>query len=124
MDDVDIEKIRKSLADRFDFDPCPVSGDEKVGISRNVLTGLMPINGVRTLPERGTTGWYIWAGEAMSLEPHFFEPLHVAHLASWAPSIVGYLILPPGWRFLVAPGYEDVWFDEDVDLQPVEDVGQ
>jgi hypothetical protein len=23
-----------------------------------------------------------------------------------------YLGLAPGWRFLIAPGYEDVWFDE------------
>jgi hypothetical protein len=22
-----------------------------------------------------------------------------------------YLALPPGWRFLLAPGYEDVWYD-------------
>jgi hypothetical protein len=25
-----------------------------------------------------------------------------------------YLALPPGWRFLIAPDYEDVWFDESL----------
>jgi len=35
----------------------------KVGIARNVTSGLMPINGLRHPPEGDTTGWYIWAGE-------------------------------------------------------------
>ena len=27
-------------------------------------------------------------------------------------STLPYLGLAPGWRFLIAPGYEDVWYDE------------
>lgn len=38
-------------------------------------------------------------------------PLHVGHLAEWCPDALPYLALPPGWRFLIAPGYEDVWED-------------
>ena len=121
MEETELQKKREALVTRFGFTPVPVRDDEKVGISRNVLTGLMPINGVRARPERGTTGWYIWAGEEMSSDPNFFEPLHVSHLATWAPSILAYLTLPPGWRFLVAPSYEDVWFDEEVDLRSVDE---
>lgn len=83
----------------------------KVGIARNVRTGLMPLNGLRHPPEGDTTGWYIWAGEELSDAPDFFEPLHVAHLAEWCPAALKYLGLPPGWRFLTAGAYEDVWAD-------------
>jgi hypothetical protein len=83
----------------------------KVGISRNVLTGLKPLNGLRHPPVGDTTGWYIWAGEEISQDPDFFVPLHVAHLEEWCPSILRFLGLPPGWRFLTAEDYEDVWED-------------
>ena len=83
----------------------------KVGISLNVKDGLQPINGLRHPPERDTTGWYIWAGEDFSDDPDFFVPLHVEHLHEWCPQIIKYLGLPPGWRFLTANDYEDVWED-------------
>jgi hypothetical protein len=82
-----------------------------VGISLNVKNGLQPINGLRHPPEGDTTGWYIWAGEDFSDDPDFFVPLHVKHLNEWCPEIVKYLGLPPGWRFLIANDYEDVWED-------------
>lgn len=42
----------------------------------------------------------------------YFEPCHVEHLETICPSVMPYLLLPPGWRFLIAPDYEDVWFDD------------
>jgi len=30
------------------------------------------------------------------------------------PQVLDYLALPPGWRFLIAPDYKDVWFDENL----------
>ena len=99
---------------RFDASPMGVDGGTKVGISRNVRNGVMPINGLRHPPENGTTGWFIWAGEELSSDPDFFVPLHVEHLAEWCPQVIPYLALPPGWRFLLAPGFEDVWQDESL----------
>ena len=61
-----------------------------------------------------TSGWYIWAGEEFSKDPNFFMPLHIGHLKEWCPEIVKYLGLGPGWRFLIAPGYEDVWEDKSL----------
>src|ERR1700694_3657705 len=55
----------------------------KVGIARNVRSGLKPINGLRHPPEGDTTGWYIWAGEEVSADPGFFVPLHFEHLEEW-----------------------------------------
>jgi hypothetical protein len=73
----------------------------------------MPVNGLRHSPEGDTTGWYIWAGEGGPARGgDFFAPLHIEHLAECCPMVVPYLALPPGWRFLVAHDYEDVWYDE------------
>jgi len=86
----------------------------KVGIAFNVKEGLMPINGLRHPIEGDTSGWYIWAGEEFSEDPNFFIPLHIEHLADWCPEVIKYLGLAPGWRFLFAPGYEDVWEDKSL----------
>jgi hypothetical protein len=82
----------------------------KAGVARNVSDGV-PVHGLRHPPEGDTTGWYIWAGEELSTDPDFFEPVHVEHLTGLRPEIVKYLALPPGWRFLIAGDYEDVWYD-------------
>jgi hypothetical protein len=86
-------------------------GHVKVGLARNVQTGLQPLNGLRHTPEGDTTGWYIWAGVEFSQAADFFEPVHVAHLAAICPSILRLLGLPPGWRFLANGEYVDVWED-------------
>ncbi|MEM7248607.1 MAG: hypothetical protein AAF533_24970 [Acidobacteriota bacterium] len=109
---------RKEVAARYGFEPITCPEHEKVGVSRDVGTGVMPIHGMRLRPENGTAGWYLWAGEDMSDEPDFFEPLHVSHLQERCPEVLPFLELPPGWRFLLAPGHEDVWHDPDVDLSP------
>lgn len=75
------------------------------------MTGL-PVNGLRHPAKDGTCGWYVWTGgEIDQLDDSFFAPMHLAHLVDEHPVIVPFLALPPGWRFLIAPGHEDVWFD-------------
>jgi hypothetical protein len=86
----------------------------KVGIALNVKEGLQPINGLRHSTEGDTSGWYIWAGEDFSEDPNFFVPLHIEHLSEWCPDVVKFLGLAPGWRFLIAPGFEDVWEDKNL----------
>jgi hypothetical protein len=68
------------------------------------------VNGLRHPPEGSTNGWYIWTGE-LSQAPDFFQPLHPVHLIERCPEIAKFLDLPPGSRFLIAPGYEDTWTD-------------
>lgn len=53
----------------------------------------------------------IYGGEHSSADD-FYQALHVAHISQYCPEIVPYLALPPGWRVLLAPGHEDVWFDD------------
>lgn len=85
-----------------------------MGIAHNVRSGLQPLNALRHPPEEGTSGWYIWAGEELSQASDFFAPLHISHLKEWCPQLLPYLGLPAGWRVLLAPGHEDVWFDENL----------
>ena len=83
----------------------------KLGIARDVKSGLKPISGLRHIPDEKTTGWYIWTGEDLSFDPDFSVGIHVAHLEEWCPAVIRYLALPAGWRFLIADDYEDVLYD-------------
>jgi len=106
-----IEDRQREICARFGAPYFGCDLNLKVGISREVKAGLRPLNGLRIESEGGTCGWYIWAGESFSEAPDFFVPLHAKHLTEWAPLIIPYLGLPPGWRFLVTEKYEDVWED-------------
>lgn len=84
--------------------------DLKVGLAIQTL-GKTPINGLRHLPVGDTSGWYIWAGESLEDTDDFFQPVHTHHLLELVPDVVDLLNLEPGWRFLVADGMVDTWFD-------------
>jgi len=115
------ELLREQMAvvARYGVKPLLPNPDEKLGIAEIVRSQQWPLNGLRHPKTSNTCGWYIWSGEELSSAPDFFVPLHVSHLEEWAPAVVPYLALPPGWRFLIAPDYEDVWFDESL-LDPRE----
>ena len=85
--------------------------EEKTGFALSTK-GLLPINGLRHPPQNGTTGWYIWCGEKYSEAGDFFAPLLTSHIYEENPEIGRLLGLPPGYRFLLAGDYLDVWFDE------------
>jgi hypothetical protein len=105
---------QQEICARFNVAPIPALPELKVGVARNVREELTPLNGMRHLPSGDSTGWFIWAGSEMSTDSDFFVPLHVQHLRGWCPQVLPYLALPPGWRFLIAPGYEDAWSDPDL----------
>lgn len=73
--------------------------------------GSTPIHGLRHSPTSDTTGWYVWCGE-FSARVDFFSPLCTSHLCEHLPEISSLLGLPAGYRFLVADGYLDIWYDE------------
>jgi len=103
---------QKEVCRKFNSAYEPLDLDLFVGISKNFLSGALPLNGLRHPQEGHSCGWFLWAGEEMSLIPDFFEAWHAHHLVDRRPDIAKYLGLAPGWRFLVAGNYEDVWFDE------------
>jgi hypothetical protein len=107
-------KQQIQICENYNADYYPADDNLKVGISNNVKSGLLPINGLRLPPEEGTTGWFIWAGEEFSEDPDFFVPIHTVHLNDWVGDLQKFLGLAPGWRFLIAGDYVDVWFDEEL----------
>jgi len=110
---VDVEKLQRDVCARHQVDFDPPSSECRLGIALQTLDR-KPINGLRHRPEDGTCGWYIWAGgDIDSNDPDFFQALCVEHLITRCSIVLGYLGLPPGWRFQIdGSGYEDVWFDE------------
>jgi hypothetical protein len=106
-----INELQLDLCQRYGVEHFPAPLSSKLGIALNVKDGVQLINGMRDMPAGDTCGWFIWAGEELSTQPDFFKSLHVAHIKSWCPEVEKYLGLPPGWRFLLADDYEDVWFD-------------
>src|SRR3989338_9488814 len=105
---------QKKVCQKYDLEWFPSPPDMKIGISKDIRKGKMPINGLRHPPEKGTAGWYIWAGD-YSDNPDFFEALHIEHLPEHFSLVLPYLGLPPGWRFQIDDkGYADVWEDKSL----------
>lgn len=100
---------QEDVCSRFGAVAEPPTLGAKLGIALATI-GTFPINGLRLRLE-GTCGWFIWGGGEASTDPDFYQPLHVAHVAQYLPSVEPYLSLPPGYRFQIADEHEDVWFD-------------
>jgi hypothetical protein len=85
-------------------------GQSKVGFALSTK-GRIPVNGLRHPPEGDTNGWYLWCGEEYSDAPNFFQPLHIRHVYDESPDLIKLFGLPPGYRFLLAGDYLEVWYD-------------
>lgn len=109
--DDETTETRLRLRQVLGYAPHPVAPEEKLGVSRLLGPRSIPVHGLRIPPSPGVSGWYLWA-EDRTDDPDFFVPLHAIHLPERSPVCIPYLELPPGWRFVLAPGYEDIWFDE------------
>ena len=84
-----------------------------IGIAPSESRDPVPLHALRHAPKGQSNGWFVWRGEEIPQnDDDFFVPSHVEHLPTHAPELLPYLALPAGWRVLLAPGYEDVWFDE------------
>lgn len=108
---MNIIEVQKQICAKFGAEYFPLDENLKMGVSESIKQDILPIHGMRFKQENGTCGWYIWAGE-YSEDLDFFKPLHISHIDDWNPLVKKYLGLPPGWRFLITPTYEDVWFDD------------
>ena len=102
------------ICEKYGATPFDASPRLKAGVATNVRGDLVPVNGLRHPPAGDTSGWYLWAGEELSADPAFFPTVHLEHLSEIRPEVVKYLALPPGWRFLIAGDFEDVWYDESL----------
>jgi len=111
MDQLKIEEEQKALCSRYNVAFVRTPPAEKIGFAAST-EGFTPVNGLRHPQTAETSGWYIWCGESFSESVNFFEPLHAAHVYERIPEARHLLGLPPGYRFLLAGEYLDVWYDE------------
>lgn len=105
-----MDDAQAAVCERFGAEFHPSPAHLKLGLALATLRQ-QPVNGLRHPPKGDTTGWYVWAGDTPSPADDFFQPVHTDHLGEILPAVIPYLGLPPGWRFQVAPGHEDAWFD-------------
>jgi len=111
MDSLKIEQAQRLVCTRFGAAFVSTPLEDKMGFAGST-SGLNPINGLRHPRTPGTSGWYIWCGEAFSESPDFFEPQHAKHIYERLPNAAHLFGLPPGYRFLLAGEYLDVWYDQ------------
>lgn len=109
----DLINEQKRICKKYGAEWMPSPAGWKIGISKDIQSGRMPINGLRHEPKNGTLGWYIWCGGEINNDPRLWDAMHVEHLEQELPLVLKYLGLPPGWRFQIDDnGYEDVWEDK------------
>lgn len=105
-----MRETSEAICRRVGAEHLPTGDEQKVGLAEQTLDR-QPLNGLRHAPRGGTSGWYIWGGGEPGDADEFFQPIHAEHLVRLLPQVLPYLGLGPGWRFLLAEGAEDVWFD-------------
>ncbi|HLJ88952.1 MAG TPA: hypothetical protein VKZ53_19185 [Candidatus Angelobacter sp.] len=105
-----IESQQRAICIEQQVEYVPAQAALKSGFALSTK-GLQPMNGLRHPPTGDTTGWYIWCGEHFSESPGFFAPLHTSHIYEEYPELTKLLGLPPGYRFLIADAYLDIWYD-------------
>jgi hypothetical protein len=111
MDQFKIEEAQKALCNAYGAAYVSTQPNDKIGFA-GTTSGLKPINGLRHPAMQGTSGWYIWCGESFSEAADFFEPQHARHVYEKMPEASHLFGLPPGYRFLLAGDYLDVWYDD------------
>lgn len=100
------------VCERFGAPFTPPRADQMVAVSVGVYEG-DPVQGVRYHAPDHMTGWYAttarFNGDTRTLTVE-----HLYHLTAKRPDLARYVALPPGYRFDMTGGSDDVWFDVGV----------
>lgn len=113
MTNDELEEQQERLCADFKCECVPVNPSSKLGFALDTKDRV-PMNGLRHPPQGDTNGWYVWGGEDFPIADDAFTPIHVIHLFDYRPEVIKFLGLPPGYRFLVAGDYVEVWFDSSL----------
>ena len=103
------DDAKREICDRYAAEFTPIDWGLRVAIADDFFGDALPKNGVRIEVEGNMTGWYLYASDTISEAVDYYKPYCAEHLPDILPSVIPYLGLPVGWRFIFAPGYEDVW---------------
>jgi hypothetical protein len=109
---VELLRVQRDVCRRLGVAPLLPEPGTMIGIAPSRGQGVQPLNALRHPPQGQSNGWYVWRGGAIPRDQDdFFVPSHVEHLVDRVPELVPYLALPPGWGVVLAPDYEDLWYD-------------
>jgi hypothetical protein len=106
-----VSRTQASVCLERNVECAPTLGESIVGFAA-ATKGHLPINGLRHPAAGDTSGWYLWCGEELLNTPDFFQPMHARHIYEEYPKLIQLLGMPPGYRFLLAGEYLDIWYDE------------
>ena len=104
------------VCQRFGPAPQPPRPGKLLGLRPEYPPEVWPVHALRHPPEGTSNGWYVWRGvpDIPQDDDDFFKASHPDCMGPGFDLLLPYLALPPGWRVLVAPGHEDVWYDENL----------
>ncbi|TWG18929.1 hypothetical protein FHU34_114303 [Micromonospora taraxaci] len=110
---INVSAAQRDVCRRFAVEPSPPTQQTMIGIALSRPRELEPLNALRHPISGNSNGWFVWRGPGIPQDDdEFFAPIHIEHLDEYAPELEPYLALPPGWGVVLAPDYEDVWYDE------------
>src|SRR5215813_2189777 len=111
-DDQNLAERQRVVCERANTRPAYLQPTDRIAVGRDFDVTRHPINGLRHPAYGDMCGWNIWSGEVLSDDPDYFNLICYEHLVAERTDWLQYLALPAGWRFLTAPGHEDIWFDQ------------
>lgn len=104
---------RVSVCKKYGAIPFHPSQDEVLLVAMDTLNQL-PLNAVRTNPESGCCGWYVWGGAEAEVDCGEFSRMHLSYVPRYLSELDDYLSLPPGFRILMAGSHVDVSYDNSL----------
>jgi hypothetical protein len=107
------DEIQRRFCRENGYDCLPTTLEAMIGYAVET-EGQLPINGLRHPPEGYTNGWFIWCGENLSKADDFFSSFQTSNIFHHCLEIIKFLGMPPGYRFLLAGDYLDIWYDESL----------
>lgn len=105
-------KQQKAICDAHAVAPVFCSTNQMVAVSDGVMTGKLPIEGVRYPSPEHMSGWWITTDD-FNGNIDEIKTVHMGHIISDRPDIRCMLALPHGFRFSVGETTE-IWFDQNV----------
>lgn len=108
-----MENIWKECCQHYEAEYCPVEAAQLVAISKGVLEGRRPVEGVRYPSPKHMSGWWLTTDEYDG-DIDSIVTVHFEHIIEARPDLAIYMALPHGYRFDLGGDPEHVWFDEDV----------
>ncbi|WP_425413063.1 immunity protein Imm33 domain-containing protein [Micromonospora citrea] len=107
-----VPAAQRDTCRRFTVEPVPPRQRTMVGLALSRPRHMEPLNALRHPTAGNGNGWFVWRGPAIPQEDDNFCTLARRAPGRTRPGAWAVSRPSPGWGVVLAPGYEDVWYDE------------